>query len=229
MDNAIAILSGGLDSAVSTDIARQYHNVKMAITFDYGQRAAAQEIRAAKVLCNYWGADHRVIEFKLLSELGTSALTHKAKKLPHLNVSDIDQDKLATLASAEQVWVPNRNGVFINITAAIAEAENFQWIIVGFNREEAETFPDNSPRFIDATNSCLAQSTLSQPQVISYVKEMDKTEILKQAVERNVPVDKLWSCYDGLEKWCGLCESCARTIRAMQHLDLMEKFRTNFL
>ncbi len=44
---AIVLLSGGLDSAVNLKLAADETGVRLALTFDYGQRAAAREIAAA--------------------------------------------------------------------------------------------------------------------------------------------------------------------------------------
>ena len=39
---------------------------------------------------------------------------------------------------------PNRNGGFLNVAASFAEKLGAGSVVVGFNREEAETFPDNT-------------------------------------------------------------------------------------
>ena len=49
--------------------------------------------------------------------------------------------------SAKNVWVPNRNGAFINIAASFCDAYEADYIVIGFNAEEAVTFPDNSTDF----------------------------------------------------------------------------------
>lgn len=225
MDKAISILSGGLDSAVSTHIASRYHELALAITFDYGQKAASREIESAKNICRLLKTEHKVISLQFFQEICKNSLVAKSAKIPKITIEELEKDPLAAAASAEQVWVPNRNGVFINVAAAIAEAMGFQWIITGFNREEAETFPDNSARFIELTNRCLAESTLAHPQVISYVKEMNKIDILKTAEQNGIEIEKLWCCYDGGDRWCGQCESCTRIMRAMQKLEVAEKYK----
>lgn len=215
MDKAITILSGGLDSAVSTAIARKSRAVTLAVTFDYGQKAARREIEASARLCDEWGIEHKIIQLDFLSEESKSSLTSRSGELPHIETADLD-DKKRTMESARSVWVPNRNGIFINIAAGIAEARNIKWLITGFNKEEAETFPDNSARYIELANQCLAYSTLSKPEVISFVMDMDKIELVTAAKELGIDIGRLWPCYDGGEKWCGHCESCARTMRAME-------------
>lgn len=226
MENAISILSGGLDSAVSTGLARGRQAVRLALTFDYGQRAREWEIQAASMLCKKWEIEHKIIDLPFLSEAGSSTLTTGTVP-PDISAEGLEDDAI-TKSSAKAVWVPNRNSVFINIAAAIAEAGGFQWIITGFNREEAETFPDNSPEFIRLVNDCLTKSTLTAPKVVSYTGEMDKTQILKTAIEMDIEIERLWCCYNGGEKWCGQCESCARLARAMTKLGVFERYADYF-
>jgi len=51
--------------------------------------------------------------------------------------------------------VPGRNIVFTAIATSFAEASGAEKIIVGWDLEEAVTFPDNSKEFLDAYNSVL--------------------------------------------------------------------------
>jgi len=229
MENAVTILSGGLDSAVSTAIAREEVHVTHAITFDYGQRAVVHEIAAAQRLCEEWQINHQIISLPFLSKVGQNALTSRQSKLPSVTPDQLDKDPSVDKKHAEAVWVPNRNGIFINVVAAIAEAENCQWIITGFNLEEAATFPDNSQAFTRAINQTLTHCTLTGPQVRSYVSAMNKRETFKMALEKNIKIEKLWFCYEGGDHWCGMCESCARTIRAMKGLDIYNNYEKLFL
>ena len=47
MKKAISVLSGGLDCTVATSVFDKDYEIH-AITFDYGQKAAEQEINASK-------------------------------------------------------------------------------------------------------------------------------------------------------------------------------------
>ena len=88
-------------------------------------------------------------------------------------------------------------------------------VIAGFNAEEAVTFPDNSPAFISAANKALSYSTLSRVQVLSPTSDLNKTEIVRLGMEIDAPLDLVWSCYEGGEVMCGVCESCMRLRRAL--------------
>ncbi|MEW5767370.1 MAG: 7-cyano-7-deazaguanine synthase QueC [bacterium] len=221
---SIVLLSGGLDSAVNLAKAKEGTEVKLALTFDYGQRAAGQEIKAARRLCQFYKVTHQVIELPWLAEVTTTSLVDKSRDVPF---PDLNRDDQAGLARA--VWVPNRNGLFINIAASLAEALDCDLIVVGFNAEEAVTFPDNSVPFLEAVNLSLSYSTLSYPKVVGYTLRLDKPGIVSLGKELGVPLDRIWSCYLGETLMCGRCESCQRCIRAFKKAgawDLIgEKFR----
>lgn len=229
MESAVVLLSGGLDSCLSAALGRQECELALALTFDYGQRAAAREIHAAKKIAALWRLRHQVIELPWLKNLGESALTHKQARLPQFINREKLKNKRAAERSAEAVWVPNRNGVFIQIAAAFAETLGATRILTGFNREEGATFPDNTLDYVHRINRALELSVLLFPaKVKSYVQDMTKMEMAAKLLELGLPTDLFWSCYDGQEKMCGTCESCARTLAAFEGAEQLEKIAHRF-
>lgn len=212
---SIVLLSGGLDSTVSLAHALKESEVVLTLTFDYGQRAAEKEKAAAAALAAHYKLRHRVIELPFLKEITGTALVSVDEDLPQPDLSGLDDYEKST-ATAAAVWVPNRNGVFINIAAAFAEAYHCGLVVTGFNREEAVTFPDNSPEFVSAASSALSYSTLNKVKVVSYTQRLDKVEIIRLGMKLDVPFQYIWSCYKGEENMCGLCESCLRFRRAAE-------------
>ena len=124
-------------------------------------------------------------------------------------------DEKAELEAAKAVWVPNRNGVFLNVAAAYAEALGAGVVVAGFNREEARTFPDNSPEFVRRATAALALSTRSRVRIVSPTAKLSKSAIVRLGMELDAPLAHLWSCYGGAQRMCGSCESCARLLRAL--------------
>ena len=59
-NNAIILLSGGLDSVVALAYIQKKTNtdIKLAITFDYGQKAVCNEIEASKKIADYYDIKH---------------------------------------------------------------------------------------------------------------------------------------------------------------------------
>lgn len=214
MNKSLVLLSAGLDSTVNFFLAYKKTQVKQTLTFNYGQRAAEKEIQHAQKISSYLKVPHRVIDLPWLKDMSGSSLTNETFSIP--TGSDVSIDDLKTsIETAKSVWVPNRNGVFLNIAASIAEALQLDEIVPGFNLEEAQTFPDNTQDFILASTEAFKFSTQNQVKVNCYTIKMNKTEIVKEALKEQVPLELIWPCYFNGERWCGECESCQRTRRAL--------------
>ncbi|NTW05821.1 MAG: 7-cyano-7-deazaguanine synthase, partial [Peptococcaceae bacterium] len=157
--SSIVLLSGGLDSTVSLSQALREGEVKLCITFNYGQRAALKEIEAAENIAAFYKLKHKTIRLPFLEEITDTSLVNIKSDVPEPSLEELEQqDKI--IESTKNVWVPNRNGLFINIAAAFAEAINSSRVITGFNLEEAKAFPDNSREFLISCNKALMFSTL---------------------------------------------------------------------
>lgn len=210
MQNAIVLLSAGLDSTVNCYLAQKDYSHVMALCFDYGQKASAKELSRAFQIAQELQISFQSLHLPWLKDLSDSALTSAAFLPKMVDLSDTEQ----TQKSAQQVWIPNRNAIFIHIAAAFAKDKKTD-IIVGFNKEEARTFPDNSKNFVETLNKTLNISTFGQVQVKSYTLDMNKKEIVKLGRQEKVNFDLIWSCYEGGQKPCDHCESCLRLEAAM--------------
>ncbi len=204
MSRGIILLSGGLDSLVSLGLAKEKYGICLALTFDYGQKSAQYEIQASKEICKFYNIEHKIIKLDWLKNITHTALVED-KELPF----EIDEN------SAKNVWVPNRNGLFLNIAGAFADGENFDYIVIGANKEEGKTFPDNSEEFIMSVNSEFEFSTRKHPKVIAPLINYDKNDIVKSALDNDIPLQLVHSCYADGEKHCGKCESCQRLKNAL--------------
>ncbi|MGP8323314.1 MAG: 7-cyano-7-deazaguanine synthase QueC [Methanosarcinaceae archaeon] len=208
-------LSSGLDSVAALSLAKNQVDLELAITFDYGQRSARREIEYAKEICNHFEIDHEIILLDWLGKITNTSLVNKDVDVPKLTLKDI-LDSAApeiTQESSKNVWVPNRNGVMINIAASFAESLGCGFIIVGFNNEEAATFPDNSFEYVQALDRCLSYSTRNCVKVFAPLIQFDKNAIVREAIRSGAPLEWSWSCYHGGDAPCGVCESCVRRAR----------------
>lgn len=212
--SSIILLSGGLDSLASFHWALQNTDPLMAVTYDYGQRAAQQEIKVSKQLCEIHDIPHKVVPIEIFKTFDSGALIQQREEVPHPSSDQLDNKEI-TQQTAKAVWVPNRNGVFINIAASYAEASSANTLIVGFNVEEAATFPDNSEGFVKAANQFLSYSTLSQVSLTAPMAHLTKLGIVEWLLKEEISLDHLWSCYYGQSRMCGACESCQRCRRAL--------------
>jgi 7-cyano-7-deazaguanine synthase len=211
---AIVLLSGGLDSTVNLYEAVQVFDVVKVLTINYGQKALQKELQAAQFFADELKLPWQSLDLGWLSAISGSSLNTKSQVPQGVDVDITSHSQ--SLKTAKSVWVPNRNGLFLNIAGVFADALEADFIIPGFNKEEAETFPDNSSDFIKATNLALSYSTQNKAEVFCFTSELNKTEIVKRARELKINIERLWPCYHNQDSWCGQCESCLRFQRALQ-------------
>jgi 7-cyano-7-deazaguanine synthase len=226
MIKSVVCLSSGLDSTVNLFLAHQQTKVVATVTFDYGQKASQREIEKAQALSMMLNIPHQVIATPWLKNFGKSSLTSDEQQVPVSHHVSIDDYNVSS-QTAKAVWVPNRNGIFLNIAAGLAESLSADVVIPGFNLEEATTFPDNSEDFIKTLDAAFSYSTANQVKVACYTVKLSKNEIVKKGIELKVPFEKTWPCYFAEEKWCGICESCQRAKRAFKanNLNLNDLFK----
>lgn len=207
----ISVLSGGLDCTVATSIYTQEYDLT-ALTFNYGQRSFDQEVKHSKIICEKLGMKHVIIDLPWLKKISNSSLTTD-NEIPQIEENELDNYDVA-IKSAKSVWVPARNTVFCSIALAYAESIGAEIIIVGWDYEEAKTFPDNSKEYLNAFNETIKYGSFDNIEIKAPLIDMDKIGIVKKGKEVNAPMDLSYSCYSGTDKHCGVCESCKRRKRA---------------
>lgn len=217
MKKAISVFSGGLDCTVATTIFDKDYDIH-AITFNYGQKAFAQELKASKRICDKMGWSHEVIDLPWLADISNSSL-NTDEDIPELSAEDLDDfDKSSKTASS--VWVPARNAVFTAIALSYAESYGAEVIIVGWNNEEGATFPDNSREFLDEFNELINVGSPEKIRIEAPCIDLNKEELVELGVKFGAPMKLSYSCYKGEDEPCGVCESCMRRNRAFEKIGI---------
>lgn len=208
MNKSIILMSGGLDSLVSLGYVCLHtdYNVQMALTFDYGQKAVKEEIEASKKISEFYNIEHKVIKLDWLKDITKTSL-----------VADVDvpNNDFKKQTTSDLVWVPNRNSLFLNIAACFCDSFEYNYIIFGANKEEANKFSDNTELFRKKISKCFLNSTQVKPTVIAPLINSSKDDIVKMALRDSMPLQYVRSCYNSGEKHCGNCESCYYLKRAL--------------
>ena len=217
MKKAISVLSGGLDCTVATSVYAKDYEIH-AITFNYGQKAFERELQAANEICAKMNWTHEVIDLPWLSKISTSSL-NTSEDIPEVSIDDLDDIEKSS-ETANSVWVPARNMVFTSIAVSYAESIGAEKIIVGWDAEEAATFPDNSKEFLNTFNELIAVGSPENIKIEAPAIDLTKEEIVKLGVETGAPMELSYSCYKGGNKHCGVCESCMRRRRAFTQLGI---------
>jgi len=76
--------------------------------------------------------------------------------------------------------------------------------------EDSSGYPDCRPEFYEAFEEAIRRGTRPETsiRIVTPVIRMTKAEIVRRGMELRAPFEKTWSCYQGLERACGVCESC---------------------
>lgn len=212
---AVVLLSGGLDSATVTAVARDQGFRVAALSFRYGQRHA-QELDAAAAVARRLGvARHVVVEIDLRA-FGGSALT-----------DDIDVPKgrgAAEIGDGIPVtYVPARNTIFLSHALALAEVESASDIFIGVNALDYSGYPDCRPEYIAAFQTMANLATKAGVEaseeggggltIHTPLMELTKAGIVELGTGLGVDFSETLSCYDppadddGFTH-CGECDAC---------------------
>lgn len=198
---AICILSGGMDSTLSSYIAKNDGYEIIAVHFNYGQRTQDRELKAFRDICN----DLKILEkyeidIPFFTQIGASALTDKSIDVPTGGVE----------AGVPITYVPFRNGIFLSITAAIAEKEGATAMYIGVVQEDSSGYPDCTDSFINDMKKAINQGTKEDTHIdiITPLVHLSKAQIVEEAIKLNVPLEHTWSCYKEEDEACGVCDSC---------------------
>jgi 7-cyano-7-deazaguanine synthase len=206
---AVILASGGMDSCVTTAIANVDYRLAM-LHVGYGQRTEARELRAFNALADFYQAENRLVcRLDHLKQIGGSSLTDGkiAVELANLERQDIPSS-----------YVPFRNAHFISIAVSWGEVLGARKIFVGAVAEDSSGYPDCRPDYYAAFNRVIAVGTKPETQleIVTPVIHMRKSEIVRRGRELGAPFELTWSCYQGQDVACGVCDSCALRLRAFE-------------
>jgi 7-cyano-7-deazaguanine synthase len=208
-EKVVVLLSGGLNSAVAIALALKQDYEIIALSVYYGQ-CYVRELRSAQLL-----VDHYCIEEYFLSSLDmhlwTDSTLTDSQPLSSLQSTTSDQ-------YPSSLYVPNRNMIFLSIALSLAEAKNAKRIYIGtdqsgtdqsidMNYHDFHNSKDTSDKPLGPSNLKLL-SGQHTPLIEAPLRSYTKIEIMKLAVELDVPIDLTWSCCQCLSTPCGICSSC---------------------
>jgi 7-cyano-7-deazaguanine synthase len=215
LKKAVVLLSGGMDSCVSTAIARVLHGAgNLALLHaGYGQRTQERERRAFEDIANFYGVRERlVVQLDHFRAIGGSALTDRNISVPEndLRVPGPDGGTIPV------TYVPFRNAHFLAVAVSWAEAIGAGAIYIGAVREDSSGYPDCRPEYYRVFQELIRVGTRPETQIEieTPVITLKKSAIIQRGIELGAPLHLTWSCYQNEDVACGACDSCLLRLRA---------------
>ena len=213
---AVSILSGGMDSTLTSYMAKNDGYEIIAVHFNYGQRTEHKELEAFRNICIELKVKEKYeINIPFFTQIGASALTDSSIEIPTNGIED----------GVPITYVPFRNGIFLSIATAIAEKHKAQALFIGVVQEDSSGYPDCTDTFIDKMQNAMNQGTKKETklEIKTPLVHMTKEQIVKKSLELNVPLQYTWSCYANEKKACGVCDSCRLRLKGFKLANEIDK------
>ena len=214
--NAVVLLSGGLDSVTCLYWAKARYASVTAVSFNYGQRHNS-ELVAAKAIAEAADVNHRIIDIDI-AQLGGSSLTDHsmivpdgdADKFPNKKHDEIDNDAIPN------TYVPARNTIFLSYALAVAEVTDSNHIVIGVSSVDYSGYPDCRPEYIAAFEHMANLATKAgvtghHLSIQTPLQQLSKAQTIELGLSLGVDYGQTISCYraDSNGLACGVCDSCA--------------------
>jgi 7-cyano-7-deazaguanine synthase len=212
---AIVLLSGGMDSCVSTAIAVERHGAKNTALFHagYGQRTERRERRAFEEIAAFYGISELLTAtLDYFRVIGCSALIDHRIPVP--------ENELGAAGGGDKpipvTYVPFRNAHFLSIAVSWAEAIGAGAIYIGAVAQDSSGYPDCRPEYYEAFQEVVRRGTKPETkiEIVTPVISLRKSEIIRRGTKLGAPFQLTWSCYQADEHACGVCDSCLLRLRA---------------
>ena len=213
--NAVVLLSGGLDSVTCLYWAKARYASVTAVSFDYGQRHNS-ELVAAKKIAETAEVNHRIIDIDI-AQLGGSSLTDHSMivtdgdtdKFPSKKRDEIDNDAIPN------TYVPARNTIFLSYALAVAEVTDANHIVIGVSSVDYSGYPDCRPEYIAAFEHMANLATKAgvtghHLSIQTPLQQLSKAKTIELGLSLGVDYGQTISCYqaDANGLACGVCDSC---------------------
>ena len=194
-DGKVALLfSGGIDSMLLADRAHREGRLGVLVFISYNQPSIAEERKAVEGWASERGYEVDTVSAHIMG-------VHE-----HMGIG----------AAVEGLRIlPGRNMIMIAHAANIALAKGCSVVWYGANADDKD-YADCTQNFVCAMNDIVGASLLAV-EIEAPLIDMTKKEIIKEAREVGMDLDKAWSCYEAstFDKACGACHSCKERIEAV--------------
>jgi 7-cyano-7-deazaguanine synthase len=225
MPKAVVLLSGGLDSATASALARREGFTLYGLTVRYGQVHDA-EIRAARRVAQALGFETHVELDVDLRAFGGSSLLGDGE-IPKSSGSEPPEPNHPITQSLNHsipsTYVPARNTVLLSLALGWAEVLGADRIVIGVNAIDYSGYPDCRPEYLAAFEYLATLATRAGVggrtiRIWAPLQTLTKAGIIRLGLELGLDYGLTHSCYDPAVdgRPCGRCDSCGFRARGFR-------------
>ncbi|MEP7211620.1 MAG: 7-cyano-7-deazaguanine synthase QueC [Acidobacteriota bacterium] len=218
-NTAIVLVSGGMDSCVTSAIALEQNAEVAFLHVSYGQLTETRERRAFNDIADFYGVEKRLdVSIEYLAKIGGSSLTDR-----NIKVAEADLESKEIPSS----YVPFRNANMLSIATSWAEVLGATAIYIGAVAEDSSGYPDCRPEFYEAFQAAINAGTKPDTniEIRTPIIDLSKAEIVKKGIELDAPLHLSWSCYRSEVLACGTCDSCALRLRGFERAGTVDPIK----
>jgi 7-cyano-7-deazaguanine synthase len=212
----VVLCSGGMDSVTALHWARWRHEVRGALSFDYGAKHNHREIPCAVEQARVAGVPHQVIPLDFIGRLFASDLLKRGGEIPEGHYAD---------ANMQRTVVPFRNGIMLAAAAGLAESIGAEGLVIAAHGGDHTIYPDCREDFMQAMGTAMQRGTYAGIQLLRPFIGLTKGQIAAEGARLGVDFARTWSCYKGGAIHCGRCGTCVERREAFQQAELPDPTR----
>jgi len=182
MNDLVILYSGGADSRLMLELAKQLGKTPYCILIDYEQAHGSE------------------LDFAI-SQLDKNKIEHHTVMLSNLKIdSGLTGDgKKGTYENVHEMHVPSRNLMFMGIAASIAESKGIDTIWYGADHSDIiNKFPDCSPDWIKQINNVLKINGPNPIKLEAPIINMTKNDVIEALKTCGVNMEEVFSGYGDL-------------------------------
>lgn len=203
----VVLCSGGMDSVTALHWARRHHDVRAALSFDYGAKHNHREIPFAVAQARQVGARHQTIPLAFIGEHFASDLLKSGGDIPEGHYAD---------ENMKRTVVPFRNGIMLAVAGGFAESCGAEGLVIAAHSGDHAIYPDCREGFMRAMGDALRLGTYAGIQLLRPFITLNKGQIAAEGAKLGVDFAQTWSCYQGGAVHCGRCGTCVERREAFQ-------------
>jgi 7-cyano-7-deazaguanine synthase len=198
-NEAVLLLSGGMDSGVLLAVSRSGYAKIHAVGFDYGSRHNARELTMAKCLADKYEASFTTIALPFVNDLFSSSILLSGGNVPEGSYNDTNM---------RSTVVPFRNGIMLSVAIGMAENLGIKDVLIAAHAGDHPVYPDCRESFVNAMSKAANEGTYTGVRVIAPFVSISKAKIAEIGRGTGFDFSLTWSCYKGRDLHCGKCATC---------------------